>query len=106
NTCSFFQQHSSWRAFRFKRKATVTVYSNNYWCWQARLNTLSFCVKRLTKLHNIHTVLTQCWTNWWRRVRLTCFNLQLDISLNLFSHDSLQMGIAPEGFPLIYFAIL
>ncbi|SPO64733.1 protein of unknown function [Pseudomonas sp. JV241A] len=62
--------------------------------------TLSTGVEGLAEFHDVHTVLTQCWTNGWAWVGLAGLYLQLDVSLNLLSHELLQYRVrTPEGSP-------
>src|SRR5690606_18725646 len=103
DTCRLLQQHGCRSALGFKGKTAVAVNSDNHWSRQPRLLALGTGIECLAEFHDIDTVLTQCRTHWRRRVSLTCLNLQLDISRNLFSHFLLHLRVrAPEGSPVAY----
>src|SRR5690606_12999840 len=86
----FLQQNRGRGALGFESEATVTVYSDDHRSRQAWLLTLGTGVEGLAEFHDVHTVLTQCWANGWAWVGLAGLNLQLDVSLNLLSHELLQ----------------
>jgi RnfABCDGE-type electron transport complex B subunit len=66
-----------------------TTTDNWKWDWQTFFQGFSFCVERFTEFHDVHTLLTQSWTNWWTWVRHTSCNLQLDVGLYFLSHSKI-----------------
>src|SRR5690606_24274371 len=85
----FLQQNCCWRGFGNESERTVSVNSDYNWDWQTFFHGFSFGVERFTEFHDVHTLLTQSWTNWWTWVRHTCCNLQLDVGLYFLSHSKI-----------------
>src|SRR5690554_226335 len=96
-----FQQHRRRRSLCNESETTVAIYSNNNWRRQPGFDVLCGCVKRLTELHNVNAVLTQCRTNRGTRVGLTGSNLKLDVRFNLLCHEFLLWVVAPFGSPVM-----
>src|SRR5690606_17383153 len=87
------QQHRSRGAFGFKGEAAVAVNSDDHRSRQTGFHALGLGVERLAELHDVHAVLAQSGTDGRRRVGLAGLYLQLDVSLNLLSHELLQFRV-------------
>jgi len=75
--------------FGNESERTVSVNSDYDWDWQTFFQGFGFGVERFTEFHDVHTLLTQSWTNWWTWVRHTSCNLQLDVGLYFLSHSKI-----------------
>src|ERR1700728_1242000 len=82
-------EHRGRRRLHDEGKAAVAVHGDHYWGRQAFFQGLSLRIERLAELHDVHALLTQRGTHRRTGVRLSCRDLQLDITRNLLCHLSL-----------------
>src|SRR5690606_39793851 len=88
----FFKQKGRWGGLHNESETTVTVYNNYNWHRNASFQTLGLGVKSFTEFHDVHTVLTQSWTNRRTWICFASCNLQLDIGGYFLCHCRLPIG--------------